>query len=634
MIHDPLNVIVYLNRGGLGNDPQGSPTERERWKYESPASPLRSPLMGEITFCFDPGNPRAMIRENRDPRKAVICVQSADFELSPGWFKQELRSALRAKSRGPDRELGDGAGEALCSATRSFLTFIGEELSRMDLAAAERRRRFGPRGNGRGETLALDLSCLAAASDADYESLLRLWWLSLDCLSRGIARALQRRLLRDDPETRAIRAPVLKLRAHLAASLLELQAADDRNLAPALHESMLEWIDFNLGSRSRNDGSELLDTRHRELGDLLFEVEARPSRWRPLRKPSARGAGDPPEARDWLSSHCIAVRKAISSAKSLHDPSGAIIDHYADSLRRAGDFFSRRYDIREMVTVSRAWFEIRSPAPGQPIPSKIKAFRARVREFARGTMRHLPWVYPVFLLFAFLPWLPLGGIVLTNRNELTLAHFGSPAHNVVSVLFGAQFSLLYLGLFLFVFGARLLQKRRLFDQAMPRLLGSLIVGYVPLWLAEETWTFPFHLRWRGILSCVAVLLIVSFLYFVVEVSRRVKMSSEALQKAAAVFLIAATQAYCIGLIITDFSSNAFTHAMPFARAGDLQRELKVDHQVVHVPSLLEIFPRPSVFASHEFLLLPKLVVFWFGLAMFVAVFLHMLWEKEGILERR
>ena len=41
----------------------------------------------------------------------------------------------------------------------------------------------------------------------------------------------------------------------------------------------------------------------------------------------------------------------------------------------------------------------------------------------------------------------------------------------------------------------------------------------------------------------------------------------------------------------------------------------------------------SGFTSHEFWLLPKLQVFWFGLAMFIAVFLHMLWEKDGILER-
>lgn len=656
MSHEPLSVIVFLNRGGLADDAKVSADERDDWRYEFAARTVKTQLLGKVSLRFDPANPRTMIRENRNPRAAVICLQSADFELSPDWFTKELRAALRAKTRAPVRELGNGEGEALCDAVRSFLGFLADELAHMELATADRRRRFGPRANGGHPTLALDLSKLSTAGDAEYEGLLRLWWLSLDCVGRGIERALRHRLLADDPETRALRAPVLKLRAHLAAALLDVhlgdggsaavgEAADDRRqLAPALHQSVLDWIDFNLASRNRHEGVDPLETRHRDLGDLLFEVEAKPSRWGPFGSARAGGNGHAPEQRHWSSASRITVRKAILSATELQVTASEIVDHYTDSLRRAGDFFSRRYDVREMIAVSRAWFEIRSPAPGHrhgvDLGERIRACGAGLRELARGTLRHLPWPYLAILGLALLSWLSLGWLVV--RGEAAGPPFGSPLHGVVSVLFTAQFSLFYLGIAYFVLAASLRRKRLLFEQSMPRVFGSLVVGFVPLWIAEETWTFPFYMRWMPILGSVAVVLLVSILYFVVEVSHRVKLPSEAMQKAFAVFLIAASQAYCIDLLISDFAARCLTKAMPFAVPGALQEDIQRSHQLLHVPSPLQPFVShwpslasrwPSI-AAHEFWLLPKLVVFWFGLAMFVAVFLHMLWEKEGILERR
>lgn len=638
MQHESLNVVVYLNRGGLVDDTHPLPLDKGL-EYKVPPGTLKTHLIQQVTFRFDPGNPRAMIRENREATKAVICVQSTDFELSPQWFGRELRSALGAKSRVPVKELEDGHadkhGEALCVATRSFLAFIGDELNKMDLAVAEPHRRFGPRLNGGSESLKLDLSRPSQVSADDHETLLRLWWLSLDCVRRGIDRALHRRLLANDQDTRGIRTPVLKLQAHLAASLLELGAADDVNLAPALHESMLRWIDSNLGARRRHEQDDVGDTleqRHRELGELLFTVEggASGNRWvRMLRADRL-----PRESLDWRHSQRLAVRPAILAARQA---SSAIADHYADSLRRAGDLFSRRYDIRELITVTRAWYEIRSSSPG-------RAALGKGREIVRDTLRHLPWQYPAFLLFAVLPWVSLAALVCMHSKELiawekvtpanAAAYFGTPAHSIVSVLFSVQFFLIYAVLVFCLAPVSPIRWRRLFEQAMPRLLGSLIVGYVPLWLAEEAWTFPYHLRWRAILPCVIVLLIVSFLYFLVDASRRVKEPREAALKAMAVFVIAATYAYCLGLLITDFSANSFMRAMPFADEGKLLKMFVAHRQILNVPSPFRVFPWPVAFKEHEFLLLPKVVVFWFGVAMFLSVFLHMLWEKEGILERR
>jgi hypothetical protein len=620
---EALQVAIYLNQGGLRDADGVAAGERPPlFKRSTP----QNHLIREVTFHFDPGNPRAMIRNNRDRQKAVICIQSASFELSPDWFERELSSALRAKSRSHDtaRVLKAGDGQVLCDATKAFLGFVGGELSKMNLAAVEQRRRFVPRGGNGTASLALDLSCGESPSPETYQTFLWLWWLTLDRLHEGIRRALLRQTLSDDREIRAARATVLKLRAHLALGLLESRGIDDRKLLGDLHDSMLDWIDFNLGTRTSDDDLEFLEPRHEELGDLLFTVKPAPPllQWLSRLAPR-RGNGRAMAAQDWRLSRRIAVREAIFSVQRLEEEHHVrdLAERYSDSLRRATELFSSRFDVRELVTVSSAWTEIhRAPAGRAPV-----ARRAAARLFIQGTWRHLPWLYPAILLWTAASWLVFGLWAFMAKG-----HSGSLEHvrSMRDFMFSIQFSVVYLLLSLFILSglAGLARMQRLFTQALPRIFGSLIVGYVPLWIAEETWTFPFEMDWGPILISAVVLLVISFLYFTIEVSRKVKLRGEAIQKASAVFLIAAVQAYCVGLLITDFTGRYCIRAMPFAFPKQLHDKLFCAGEILPIKS-------PFSAINYEFWLLPKLLVFWFGLAMFIAVFLHMLWEKEGILER-
>jgi hypothetical protein len=639
VVGDSVEVIVYLNRGGLQGDDGTGTGERKRWKFEYTYPALQSRHIGDVTFRFDPGNPRSMIRENRNLHKAVICLQAKDFELSPQWFQEELQSALRGKPPGGLFEPVEADGRALFEVTKEFLRSVGDQLSKMDLSASDQKRRFRPRTNGGPQAPALDLGCEEGQLSADYRNVLRLWWLTLDRFHQGIESALHRQRLPDDQETRAIRATVLKLRAHLAASLLEFQTIDDSDLLMALHQSMLGWIDFNLGGRTRDDDIDFLDSRHEELGDLLFEVEpAPPLLQRIFQLPGFRKNGSPEEDENWQSSRRIAVRGAVLSAQRLQDKREAreIIERYADSLHRTGELFSKRYDVRELVAISNAWPEIRkAPARRQPLPERVVAF-------IRGTWRHLPWPYPAFLLLGLFGWILFGW----NTSQRTL--FRPVTEEAFLIVFSVQYSIVYAVLAYFIVFARLARKLRLFAQAMPKILGSLIIGYVPLWLPQETWTFPFYMSWEAVLVCTMILLVISYLYFAVEISGKVKIRSEALQKATAVFLIAAAQSYCIGLLITDFSARYFTDSLPPSLIGGRGIGGSFDnlHSMIDSLGLIRYIPNPlsllsramggvdlSGLAGQEFWLLPKLQIFWFGLAMFVAVFLHMLWEKEGILER-
>ena len=195
------------------------------------------------------------------------------------------------------------------------------------------------------------------------------------------------------------------------------------------------------------------------------------------------------------------------------------------------------------MAISNAWPEIRkSPARRLPL-------RERATAFLKGTWRHLPWPYPAFLLLGLFGWL----LFAWNTSGTTILR--PFTETAFSIVFSAQYSIVYAILAYFILFAPLARKLRLFAQAMPKILGSLIVGYVPLWLPQETWTFPFYMSWEAVLVCTFVLLIIWYLYFAVEVSGKVKMRGEALQKATAIFLIAAAQAYCIGLLITDFSGQ-------------------------------------------------------------------------------
>lgn len=625
LVADPIDVIVYLNRGGLRDN--GS-EDWERWKFEYSYPVMQSRNIGDVIFRFDPGNPLSMIRENRNRRKAVICIQSAGFELSSQWFREELESVLREKLPGGLFEPREADGRALFEATKQFLHFVGDQISKMVLSAAEPVRRFGPRKNGRPEELSLDLSGDESIPPADYRNLLRLWWLTLECLHRGIEGALHHQKLPDDQEAKTMRASVLKLRAHLAASLLESQTINDSSLLAALHESMLEWIDFNTESRTRDGDLDFLHSRYKELGDLLFQVKPENPLFQRLSwLPGFRDRGAPREKKDWSNSRRIAVRQAVISALQLpHEPKALdIIDRYPDALDRAREVFSKRYDVRELVAISFAWPKIRkSPARRQ--------LRERTTAFVQGTWRHLPWLYPGFLLLALLGW------VLFAWTASGHGILGPLADNILAGIFSVQLSIIYAAVVYFILFARIAEK--LFFQTMPRILGSLIVGYVPLWLPQETWTFPFYMSWVAVLLCTCVLLTISYVYFVLQVSGRVAVRGEAIQKTTAVFLIAAAQAYCIGLLIIDFSARFFTQALPPSLGGEgtatLLLHLNTTGQIIFVDSPIALLGRAignQALAGHHFWILPKLQIFWFGLAMFIAVFLHILWEKEGILER-
>ena len=236
----------------------------------------------------------------------------------------------------------------------------------------------------------------------------------------------------------------------------------------------------------------------------------------------------------------------------------------------------------------------------------------------------LPAVY-VIVLFAFLFCTTVSGVrrevlpFLANWIAIHLP-FGDATQSskevqvywvVLPYQIGVIFSI-FLGLwwFLHCMKGRFYYTFRLL---LPRLLGGILLGYIPLFSSEEFWKWLLSLKNQYIQIILFLSpLVLSFIYAYIE-ARNFLIEWEPTKRFRREIYIRATKIFLIGL------SEAFI-------AGILLSELLSDAIVSNLG--LKTIPEPIV--GFIGLIYPKIVLLYAPAALFIGLLVQLIWEEKSI----
>ncbi|MEM7048357.1 MAG: hypothetical protein AAF604_01805 [Acidobacteriota bacterium] len=575
-----------------------------------------------------------MIREISNPATLTICLADSGFEMTSQWFTDQCQQAIEEHGGDIEPNLqGDLIGRQLFLGLLQFLEHLGsmtpDLVDGLLPSLPQRQFQIGP------ATLPLDDLPRAA-------NLLHRWWVFADQICRALRHSsLELGGLRPWPSRKSdqpaeeIRGNLLKLRAHLAASILECrptkywQGSSERQSVLDYHQSIAQWVYYNLEMRPSTEELLHLKTPYREVGDLLFRCEE-PKSWRPRLRPSVE-----PSRSDWARTRCFKTRPAFLRAAAAFRQKDSkersklrrILGEQWRLFRDAESFFLKKFELREFMILSRAAAEVSR----QQASLRSAAINAPAIGFI---LRHLPWPYLGFLILAFLSWGTLGTARLLERTSTTSG--AGLALDIAEALFLMQYLVVYGGLSVVTVMTfrRFRRIHSLFEQALPNIFGGILVGYVPLCLTEEMSRMPLTMSWPKILSITAILILLACMYFIVEVASQVRRRGEMLRKAMALSLIALAQSYGLGLIVTSTlgseyviqSNDLSTQSTPPAPSE--YSNINCDGPLDSVECMEEanILHRLRVMTlgnlEMEFMLFPKLLLLWFSLALFVGIFVE------------
>jgi len=151
-----------------------------------------------------------------------------------------------------------------------------------------------------------------------------------------------------------------------------------------------------------------------------------------------------------------------------------------------------------------------------------------------------------------------------------------------------------------------------FKLILPRMMGAIVVGYLAIVTAEETWKVGYHMyaNWKAFLIVTGGLgLLASFMYLFVEIGN-INTKRRTFHRTMAVWVIGLMETTGVGLILCHLVSRYFS---PESLG---LTDVRIDP--VKLPICGEMYPQ---------------VLFLFApLALFVGIFVQILWEDKPISE--
>jgi len=142
-----------------------------------------------------------------------------------------------------------------------------------------------------------------------------------------------------------------------------------------------------------------------------------------------------------------------------------------------------------------------------------------------------------------------------------------------------------------------------FKLMIPRMVGGIVVGYLPLLLTDEAWNMVKEIDVLEASCLITFAFGVSLYYIFIEIHNTLKDKWESLVRALRVFATGLLESLVIGIIVLDLITKAFK------------------------PSLLE-----EGLLVHGLLgyIYPKLLYIYFPLALLIGIFVQIIWEDKPI----
>jgi len=159
-----------------------------------------------------------------------------------------------------------------------------------------------------------------------------------------------------------------------------------------------------------------------------------------------------------------------------------------------------------------------------------------------------------------------------------------------------------------------------FKRMLPRLFGGIVVGYLPLLMTEEMWKFCLKVTWPFFIQILIIVLGASFVYLHVEVNNTIRDRNAAYKRAFSVLILGCSESLIIGLVFCSLFGSIF-----------LIDEGYTTGQFIH--NLPKEIDAPVLFGlckNWVHFVYPPVVLLYFPLALFIGIFVQILWEDKPI----
>jgi len=219
-------------------------------------------------------------------------------------------------------------------------------------------------------------------------------------------------------------------------------------------------------------------------------------------------------------------------------------------------------------------------------------------------------IFFVILVALALPGIPFYKWVGLKVFAPLIKHWSTIPANPWSYPINVILAGIYLLAFFFFFCVDLWWRREAYHfrrLLVPRLLGGIVVGYLPLLVTSDLWKFAFKAEWYVIFLIMIGAVIACWIYLFVEVSNIVLDKRLAFNRASLLLVLGLVESLVIGLV-----------------ASDLFAEKLLQNSVL-VTSKLEI---PTILGT----VYVDAVSLYFPMALFIGIFIQILWEDKPITE--
>ena len=157
-----------------------------------------------------------------------------------------------------------------------------------------------------------------------------------------------------------------------------------------------------------------------------------------------------------------------------------------------------------------------------------------------------------------------------------------------------------------------------FNLAIPRLLASIVVGYVPLLVVDDSWHLALKMDPPKLLVFCPMMLLLTFLYLVIETRHRLGDMRLAMARALDLLLMGLVQALAIGLVTCNLVAGVMFERFDWDLATPSLGQMPTT--VGETVATLGLTTYPVV-----------LLVFTCG-SLFIGIFLQLLWEEKQLTE--
>ena len=162
---------------------------------------------------------------------------------------------------------------------------------------------------------------------------------------------------------------------------------------------------------------------------------------------------------------------------------------------------------------------------------------------------------------------------------------------------------LYPAIPILLFGSFWKRNFLLFKLLLPRMVAGIVVGYMPLIIAEEAWGMANRMGELEVFCIALFTLGFSLYYLFIEVDNTLRNKWLSLGRAFRIFSTGLLESFLIGVLVLDLMAEAF------------------------YPTLMaDSLTLPGLFGYIS----PKLLYLYFPLALFIGIFVQIIWEDKPI----